>query len=354
MQPGETILHFEIIDRLGGGGMGVVYTAQDTRLKRRVALKFLPAHLSTDEDAKRRFEQEAEAASALNHPNICTIYDIGETDDGQMFIAMAHYEGETLKKRLEHGAMSVEEAASIARQVAEGLAVAHEKGIVHRDVKPANILITDRGRAVILDFGLAKLAGTMDLTKSGSTLGTAHYMSPEQARAEEVDERTDLWSLGVILFEMLTGQLPFQGGYEQAIVYAILNEDPIPLRELRPDVPDDVAELVGRLLAKNPDERLRNASEAVVALGEVALPSAHMHAAAAQPERLVPPWMAGVAAAVLLAAVGIFAWTKFTGGESEAQPDVALDAIVVFPFDVQAGEDLQYLSRGMVTMISPM
>ncbi len=355
MQPGDTVSHFRIESRLGGGGMGVVYAAQDTRLKRGVALKFLPTHLSTDADAKRRFEQEAEAASALNHPNICTIYDIGETEDGQMFIAMAHYEGETLKKRLQGGAMNLDEAASIARQVAEGLGVAHEKGIVHRDVKPANILITDRGRAVILDFGLAKLAGTLDLTKSGSTLGTAHYMSPEQARAEEVDQRTDLWSLGVILFEMLTGQLPFQGGYEQAIVYAILNEDPISIRELRPDIPDDIAELVERLLAKNPADRVTDASEVVLALGGFSQPSGVSRASVpAQTERLVPPWMAGVAAAVLLVAVAIFAWTKITESDGPIQEETALDAIVVFPFDVQAGEDLQYLSRGMVTMISPM
>lgn len=354
---GQTISHFRVLEKLGGGGMGVVYAAEDTRLKRSVALKFLPPHLSADDDAKRRFEHEAEAASALNHPNICTIYDIGETDDGQMFIAMAHYEGETLKKRLQGGALPVEEAVTIARQIAEGLAVAHEKGIVHRDIKPANVLITDRGRAVILDFGLAKLAGALDLTKSGSTLGTAHYMSPEQGRAEEVDGRTDLWSLGVILFEMLTGQLPFQGGYEQAVVYAILNEDPDSLRELCPEAPEEVAELVSRLLEKNPQDRVANATEVVAVLGGVPVPSRVPGAAIGaipESERLVPPWLAGAAAVVLLAAVVAFLWAKLRPSETEAGPTTALDAIVVLPFDVQAGADLQYLSRGMVTMISPM
>jgi serine/threonine protein kinase len=254
---GKTISHFKVLEKLGGGGMGVVYLAEDTRLKRTVALKFLPPHLSTDEESKQRFAQEAQSASALNHANICAIHDIGETNDGQMFIAMAHYEGETLGKKLEAGAMPEPMASDIVRQVADGLAAAHEKGIIHRDIKPANILITDRGRAMILDFGLAKLAGSLDLTKSGSTLGTAYYMSPEQIRGEEVDGRTDIWSLGVVLYEMLAGRKPFDGDYEQAISYAILNSEPGPIE----GVPLTVHGVVERCLAKDPERRYANLHE---------------------------------------------------------------------------------------------
>jgi formylglycine-generating enzyme required for sulfatase activity/dienelactone hydrolase len=252
---GQTISHFHVLEKLGGGGMGVVYLAEDTRLKRKVALKFLPPHLSTDTAARQRFEQEAKAASALDHPNVCTIYEIGDAEDGQTFIAMAHYEGETLKEKLERGALQTGEALEIAQQVAEGLATAHEQGIVHRDIKPANVFITKRGRTVILDFGLAKLTGSLDLTKSGATLGTAHYMSPEQIRNEEIDHRTDIWSLGVVLYEMLSGQRPFMGDYEQAISYSILNEDPEPPNSEAADLPVGLADVVLQALAKERDQR---------------------------------------------------------------------------------------------------
>ncbi len=222
--------------------MGVVYLAEDTRLKRTVALKFLPLHLNTDEEAKQRFVQEAQSASALNHPNICTIHEIGQAETapgesgGQMFIAMAHYSGETLKEKLGQGPVPVAEAVRISQQISDGLAAAHEHGIVHRDIKPANIIVTEDGRAVILDFGLAKLTGAVDLTQTGSTLGTIAYMSPEQVRGESLDPRTDLWSLGVCLFEMLTNSRPFKGDYDQAIAYSILNEEPPPVGTLREDV----------------------------------------------------------------------------------------------------------------------
>ncbi|MGA7304573.1 MAG: protein kinase, partial [Rhodothermales bacterium] len=256
---GQTVSHFEILERLGGGGMGVVYRARDIRLNRDVALKFLPLELSRDEEAKRRFMQEAQAASSLEHANICTILDIGTTteDDGErLFIAMPAYEGKTLKDRLADGSLERDEAIDIAVQVARGLAAAHEKGIVHRDVKPANIMLTQAGRAVILDFGLAKLAGSLAITRTGSTLGTAAYMSPEQVRGEEVDNRADLWSLGVVLYEMLEGKRPFDGDYEQAITYAILNADPaLP--------PDPIGGVLGRALAKNPDDRYDVAGQLV-------------------------------------------------------------------------------------------
>ncbi|MCZ6706021.1 MAG: serine/threonine-protein kinase, partial [Bacteroidetes bacterium] len=225
---GRTVGQYKIKEQLGSGGMGIVYKAIDTRLQREVALKFLPPHLSADENAKERFIQEARAASALDHSNICTIYDVGEADDGQMFIAMAFYDGQTLKYILDERRVEPNEAVLIAHQIAAGLSRAHEAGIVHRDVKPANIMLTNRGEVKILDFGVAKLSESADLTKVGSTIGTAAYMSPEQARGEKVDTRADIWSIGVLLYEMLAGERPFGGTYEAAFVYAIMNEEPGP------------------------------------------------------------------------------------------------------------------------------
>jgi len=252
---GQTVSHYKILDQLGGGGMGVVYKAEDPELKRFVALKFLPPTLTSDPEAQERFIHEARAASALDHPNICTVHDIGHTDDGQMFIVMACYDGETLKKRLERGPLEIDQAMDIALQVAGGLSRAHEAGIIHRDIKPANIMLTSRGEVKILDFGLAKLGGGSLMTKTGTTLGTAAYMSPEQARAEQVDARTDIWSLGVVLYEMLSGRRPFQSDYEQALVYSILNENPKPTRQSRPEVPEVVEQIVAKALSKQLEDR---------------------------------------------------------------------------------------------------
>ena len=223
---GKRVLHYHIIEKLGEGGMGVVYKAEDTKLKRTVALKFLSPELTRDTDGKERFILEAQAASSLDHPNICTIHEIGETEDGHMFIVMACYEGQNLKEKIGSGALVIKEVIDIIIQIAHGLERAHEEGIVHRDIKPANIIITDRGEVKILDFGLAKLAGQAQLTKDSSRLGTVAYMSPEQLSGKEVDQRTDIWSLGVVLYEMLTGELPFKGEYEQAVIYSILNDHP--------------------------------------------------------------------------------------------------------------------------------
>jgi serine/threonine protein kinase/tetratricopeptide (TPR) repeat protein len=258
---GKTISHYKIIENLGSGGMGVVYQAEDTKLKRTVALKFLPPSLSNDSQAKKRFIQEAQAASALDHPNICTIHEIGDTDEGQSFIAMACYDGQSLKDKIKDERLRTDDAIGIIIQIAKGLARAHEEGIVHRDIKPANIMITNRGEVKILDFGLAKLAGQTRLTKTGSTVGTVAYMSPEQATGETVDHRSDIWSLGVVLYEMLTGQLPFKGDYEPAMIYSIINESPPNIRESREDIPAELEQIITRCLAKDPKERFSSVEE---------------------------------------------------------------------------------------------
>ena len=252
---GRTIAHYRILEHIGGGGMGVVYKAEDLRLSRTVALKFLPPELTRDPEAKARFLQEARAASGLDHPNICTIHEVGETDDGQLYLAMPHYEGEILRQKIERGPLTIDEATDIAQQIARGLAKAHRGGIVHRDIKPANVIVTGDGVVKILDFGLAKLIGMAAITRTGSSLGTPAYMSPEQARGEEVDHRTDLWSLGVVLYEMVAGHRPFRGEHEQAVLYSLLNEEPKPLAEVRPDAPPELEHIVDGLLAKNPADR---------------------------------------------------------------------------------------------------
>jgi serine/threonine protein kinase len=254
---GKIVSHYKILENLGEGGMGVVYKAEDIKLERIVALKFLPPHLSNQEE-KKRFIHEAKAASALEHSNICTIHEIDETNDGQLFIVMSYLEGKTLRKMIDVSPLKVEEAISISIQIAEGLKQAHEKGIVHRDIKPANIMITTDGTVKIMDFGLAKLGGKTKLTQMGTTLGTFSYMSPEQSRGEDVDRRTDIWSLGVVLYEMLTGQLPFKGDYEQAVVYSIVNEEPEPVTSLRSGIPMELERIVNKALAKNPDERYQH------------------------------------------------------------------------------------------------
>ncbi len=249
------VTHYRIVEKLGAGGMGVVYKAEDTRLGRTVALKFLPAELTRDEDAKQRFIQEAHAASTLDHPNICTIFEVDETADGQMFISMAYYEGETLQAHLAHGRLGIAAALDIAIQIAQGLVKAHALGIVHRDIKPANLILTADGGVKILDFGLAKLVGQLGLTTAGKALGTVAYMSPEQILGREIGPQTDIWALGVVLFEMLGGEVPFKGDIEPATIYAIVNEEPAPLRKLRPEVPNELHDIVHRALAKNPAQR---------------------------------------------------------------------------------------------------
>jgi tRNA A-37 threonylcarbamoyl transferase component Bud32 len=255
---GQTVSHYTILEHLGSGGMGVVYRAEDIRLKRTVALKFLHPELTTELEAKGRFIHEAQAASAMDHPNVCTVYEIDETEDGQSFMAMACYDGETLKAKIARGPVPVDVVFSVLSQVAEGLASAHERGIIHRDIKPANIILTKEGVAKIVDFGLATLSNRSLLTKTRSTVGTVAYMSPEQARGETVDHRTDLWSLGVVMYEMLTGRVPFAGDHEQAVIYLILNADPHPIEQR---VPAGIAQILARALRKGPASRYQSAEE---------------------------------------------------------------------------------------------
>jgi serine/threonine protein kinase len=265
---GTQISHYRILQKIGAGGMGEVYLAEDIKLDRKVALKFLPAQFSADEEERKRFIHEAKAASALDHANICSVYEIGETPEGQLFIAMGYYAGKTLKELITVGArravpLPINDVIKIVMQIAEGLRKAHDKGIVHRDLKPANVMLTEEGTVKIVDFGLAKLKGMSRLTRSGTTLGTVAYMSPEQALGKEADQRSDIWSLGVILYEMLTGKLPFPGEYEQGIIYAILNEN-LPTGSLeRIGVPPTLTKIIAHCLEKKPDKRYQQADEII-------------------------------------------------------------------------------------------
>jgi serine/threonine-protein kinase len=257
---GEEIAHFRVLERLGVGGMGVVYKARDVRFGTTVALKVLPTCSGANDEAKRRFIQEAKAASALDHPNICAIHEIGETQAGELYIAMAYYDGPSLKQRIGGGPLPIREALAHFADVAEGLRRAHEARIVHRDIKPANVMLGERGQVKIVDFGLAKMSGA-DLTREPRAMGTIAYMSPEQTYGSGVDRRTDIWSLGVLFYEMLTGRRPFRGDTQWRLIYAIRYFEPIPIRELRSEVPAGVAAVVSRCLVKEPANRYQTATE---------------------------------------------------------------------------------------------
>ncbi|UCF78171.1 MAG: protein kinase, partial [Candidatus Eiseniibacteriota bacterium] len=254
---GKIISHYKVTEKVGEGAMGVVYKAEDTKLKRTVALKFLSRQVLGAEEERARFLCEAQAAAALSHPSICTIHEIEEID-GRFFIVMEWVDGQNLRQRIRSGLLKVSDAVKIAVQVAEGLGEAHEKGIVHRDIKSANIMLTARGQVKIMDFGVAKSAEGTGITTNGSKIGTIAYMSPEQARGESVDHRSDIWSLGVVLYEMLTGRLPFRSEYDQAVIYGILNEAPESVISMRAEIPSELHRIVEKAMAKAPEERYQS------------------------------------------------------------------------------------------------
>jgi serine/threonine-protein kinase len=334
---GQVVSRYKIVEKLGEGGMGVVYKAEDTELKRDVAIKFLPRQIAASEEERRRFKVEAQAAAALNHPNIATIYNIEEVDD-EMFIVMEYIEGKELKEKVESGPLPIEEILEVLLQIAKGLRAAHDKGIVHRDIKSANIMITDEGDVKSMDFGLAKVRGGAGVTKLGTTLGTAAYMSPEQARGEEADHRSDIWSFGVVLYEMLTGKLPFGGDYEQAVMYAIMNEEP-PLTE---EVPSNLQAILQKALAKDQTERYQNIDELHSDLKSSEESSTSRTKAARKVSKQGASnktilYLGGAVVLIALLAVAYFL--------NRSQP---IDSIAVMPF-VNANNDpaIEYLSDGI-------
>jgi len=263
---GEQIGSFRIQEKIGAGGMGEVWLAEDTRLGRRVALKFLPREMADDPESRIRLLREARAASALDHPNICTLHEIGETDDGRTWLAMAYCEGETVREKIARGPLPLGEAIDIAAGIGQGLARAHREGIVHRDIKPANAIVTDEGLVKIVDFGLARMAGDSALTRTGTSMGTVAYISPEQVRGEQVDHRADIWALGALVYEMITGRPPFESDHEQGIVYAILNDDPEPPTARRSGLPIDLDRLLAKALHKEPGKRYQHVEDLLVDL----------------------------------------------------------------------------------------
>ena len=346
---GRQILHYKILEKLGEGGMGIVYLAEDIKLDRRVAIKFLPRHISADSSERKRFEIEARAAAALNHPNIATIHAIEQSDD-DIFIVMEYIPGKELKVRIRDG-LKTAECIDFARQIAAGMQAAQDKGIVHRDIKSSNIMITDNGQVKIMDFGLAKMQGGVELTRERSTLGTAAYMSPEQARGEEADHRSDVWSFGVVLYEMLTGKLPFKGNYEQAVIYAILNEEPEFPESPGIEMPENLIAIVHKCLQKDPDQRYQAFKSLIDDLDAKHEPSAPVKTqtkSGVVKKPVFPLKYLIAAAALVLVITGSFIVWDLTGTE-HTQGEEPYNSIAVLP--LESDEKTEYLSDGITESI---
>ena len=346
---GKTISHYKILEKLGEGGMGVVYKAQDTKLDRIVALKFLPRHLLCDSEAKTRFENEAKAASALNQTNITTIYEINEVE-GECFICMEYVEGKSVKELIEEKTLSIEEVLKIAIQIAEGLNAAHKKDIVHRDIKSDNIMLTHEGLVKIMDFGLAKLKGVSKLTKTGSTLGTMQYMSPEQAQGIEVDQRSDIFSFGVVLYEMITGQLPFKGEHEAAVIYSILNETPEPLARYKASVPDELQRMVGKMLAKDRSARYQHTDDLLADLSTYSKQG--LSSIVEKPRRdLWNRYVVTSAVAVLVIIAGYW-MVKTYVPDGTRKPESDRKMLAVLPFENLGAPEQEYFAAGITDEIT--
>jgi serine/threonine-protein kinase len=360
---GKTVSHYRFIEKLGAGGMGVVYLAEDIKLGRRVALKLLPPEWTRSSQARARFLHEAQTAAALNHPNICTIYEVDESDD-LVFLAMELIDGESLRDRVARGPMKIADVISTSLEVGQGLAAAHAQGIVHRDVKPGNVMLTPDGRAKVLDFGLALAPERTRLTAEGKTTGTVSYMSPEQSRGGEVDHRTDIWSLGVMVYEMLTGQRPFAGEHEQAVIRAIVNDEPEPPTGLRTGIPMELERIVGKAMAKSPNDRYQHVDDMLVDLraagrslesGAMTRTATSLRTAGADSGATRWKRIAAIGAVVVVAAVAGVIWnanrtdeigTDSTGGPAEVPED--RPSIAVLPFlDMSPERDQEYFCEGM-------